>query len=306
MKIIKPILLSALVLTGQPLLADDLISGEVKNYIGYGVIVFMLLVVLVAMLVLLRAFKVLTKVLLGPAAYAELQAEEAAQKAGKAKPKVSTVEKLLSLKPLEEEQSLIMEHEYDGIQELNNPTPAWFMGLFYVTIVFAVCYIFIYHVFGIGQLQYAEYKTEMAVAAKEKEAFLAKSANKVDENTVKLEADAATIAAGQSIFKQSCVPCHGDHAQGVVGPNLTDEYWLHGGSIKDVFKTIKYGVTAKGMPTWEKQLSPKQIADVANYVESLRGSHPANPKEPQGEKETEEAAAKPEAKTKAAMIVGSK
>lgn len=300
MKSTKLILIAVLVFAAQPLLADDLISSEMKNYIGYGAIMFLLLVVLMAMLVLLRTFKVLTKAILGPEAYAQLQAEKAAGKAAKGKPKVSTVEKLLSLKPLEEEHSLIMEHEYDGIQELDNPTPAWFMALFYATIAFGVCYILIYHVFGFGQLQYDEYKTEMAVAAKEKAAFLAKSANRVDENTVKLTTDPAAIADGQSVFKQSCVPCHGDHAQGVVGPNLTDDYWLHGGKINDLFKTIKYGVTAKGMPTWEKQLTPKQIADVANYVKSLHGSNPAGAKEPQGDKETDEAA-KPAAKT--AMVV---
>jgi len=97
------------------------------------------------------------------------------------------------------------------------------------------------------------------------------------------------IADGQSIFKLNCVPCHGDHAQGVVGPNLTDDYWLHGSKINDLFKTIKYGVAAKGMPTWEKQLSPKQIADVANYVKSLHGTNPANPKEAQGVKEADDA-----------------
>jgi cytochrome c oxidase cbb3-type subunit 3 len=95
------------------------------------------------------------------------------------------------------------------------------------------------------------------------------------------------IASGQAIFKSTCAPCHGDHAQGNVGPNLTDDYWLHGGKINDLFKTIKYGVLSKGMPTWEKQLSPKQISDVANYIESLHGSNPAGAKAPQGTKEAD-------------------
>lgn len=304
MKVIKSIFVLLLLSSARPVLASDLISGEMKDYIGFGAVILLLLTILAAMLVLLKAFKVMTKVILGPKAYAEMQAEEAAAKAAKKKPKVNVVEKILSLKPLSEEKSLIMDHEYDGIQELDNPTPAWFMGLFYITIAFGVCYILIYHVFGFGQLQYDEYKTEMAVAAKEKAIYLAKSANRVDENTVKLETDAATLAAGQAVFKQSCVPCHGDHAQGVVGPNLTDDYWLHGGKIKDVFKTIKYGVTAKGMPTWEKQLSPKQIADVANYVKSLHGTNPANAKEPQGEKETDDDGVKAGAKT--AMLAKTK
>jgi cytochrome c oxidase cbb3-type subunit 3 len=200
---------------------------------------------------------------------------------------------------MSEESSLVIDHEYDGIKELNNPTPAWFMGLFYVTIVFAVGYLLIYHVLGIGQLQYDEYKTEMAVAAKEKAAYLAKSADRVDENTVKLTTDAAVLTAGKGIFTTNCAACHGANGQGIVGPNLTDDYWLHGNKINDVFKTIKYGVGAKGMPTWESKLTPKQISDVANYIKSLHGTNPPGAKEPQGDKMTDDSA--PAAKT--AMMV---
>lgn len=275
-----------------PAWAEDgetpLTSGELMNYFGYGAIAFTLLLFVVVMLVLLRTFKIITKVLMGAKAYKEMLAEEAAEKlakkAARKKEKGSLALRIMSLKPMSEESSITMEHEYDGIRELNNPTPAWFMYLFYGTMVFAVAYLLVYHVFGVGQLQYAEYKTEMAVADKEKAAFLAKAANRVDERTVKLSTEATVLAGGKAIFTERCAPCHGDHAQGVVGPNLTDDYWLHGNKINDVFKTIKYGVTAKGMPTWEKQLTPKQIADVANYIKSLHGSNPANPKEPQGEK----------------------
>jgi len=308
MKPLRLLLIPILVLSTTSTFADEgsLLTDAQKNYVGFGAIFLMLILFLWAMLATLRAFKVISHILLGPEAIAQANAEKVAVKA--AKPKASIVNKLLSLKPLSEEKSLVMDHEYDGIQELNNPTPPWFMYLFYATIVFAVCYIFIYHVAGIGQLQYDEYKTEMAVAAKEKAIYLAKSANKVDESTVKLTTDAATLSSGQSVFKQNCTPCHGEHAQGVVGPNLTDDYWLHGGTIKDVFKTIEYGVSAKGMPSWEKQLSPKQIADVANYVKSLHGTNPANAKEPQGDKMASDDSAAPkkaDAKgtVKTAMVV---
>lgn len=287
MKLTKPTLLLFLVMVSQVVKADHLISGQTKNYIAYGAILLMLILLIVVMLVLLRTFKILTKIIIGPEAYAAMKAEEATAKV-KQKPKVNVVERLLELKPLDEEASLLIPHEYDGIQEIDNPIPSWFSGLFYATIVFAVGYLLVYHVFGIGQLQDAEYKTEMVVAAKEKEVFLSKAANRVDENTVKLSTDAAVLADGQSIFKLNCVPCHGEHGQGVVGPNLTDDYWLHGSKISDLFKTVKYGVAAKGMPTWEKQLSPKQIADVANYVKSLHGTNPANAKEAQGVKETDD------------------
>lgn len=269
----------------------ELTSGQLMNYVGYGAIVFTLLLFVVAMLVLLRTFKVMTKVLMGAKAYKEMLAEEAAEKLAKKtariKEKGSLALRFMSLKPMSEEHTLVMEHSYDGINELNNPTPKWFMYLFYASMLFAVGYLLNYHVFHIGQLQYDEYKTEVAIADKAKAVWLAKAANQVDEKTVKLSTDAAVLASGKAIFAERCAPCHGDHAQGVVGPNLTDDYWLHGNKINDVFKTIKYGVSAKGMPIWEKQLSPKQIADVANYIKSLHGSNPANPKEPQGDKMAE-------------------
>ena len=270
---------------------DSLIDADLQNYIGYGFIMFFLLLLLVVLLVVLRTFNILTRLILKSEGYtdAEITAEISPAKVLKIKqPKKEFWNKVLSLRPLAEEKDLLIEHEYDGIQELDNPTPSWFMYLFYSTVVFAVCYLLIYHVFGVGQLQYDEYKTEVAQAEIVKKEYLSKAANLVDENTVKLVADPAVLKAGEGIFKQNCAACHGEHAQGVVGPNLTDDFWLHEGNIKAVFKTIKYGVAAKGMPTWEKQLSPKQMSDVSNYIKSLRGTNPANPKEPQGEKETED------------------
>ncbi len=275
---------------------DMLIPPAIRDDLGFAAIILMLVLFIVAMLMLNKAFRLLAKILLPPEEYAEITAKRKVKK-----PRAEVVQKLLSLKPLSEERSILIEHDFDGIQELDNPTPAWFMGLFYGTMIFAVGYLLSYHVFGFGQLQDDEYKTEMAIAAKEKEVFLAKAANRVDENTVKLSTEPAVLTSGQAVFKQSCAPCHGDKAQGMVGPNLTDDFWLHGGKISDVFKTIKYGVAAKGMPTWEKQLSPKQIADVANYIRSLHGSNPPGAKEPQGIKEDVDA---PEATpVKTAMVV---
>jgi len=277
--------------TIQPALAADegMSAGELQNYVGYGFIVTMLLLFLIVMLVLLRTFKILTRIILKQQGYTEEQiaAEIKPVKVVK-KPKEDKWIKLLSLRPMADEKEILIEHDYDGIQELNNPTPTWFMVLFYGTIIFAVCYLCIYHVFGIGQLQYDEYKTEVKQADIAKKEYLGKEANRVDDNTVKLVTDPAVLSAGHDIFKKTCVVCHGEHGQGNIGPNLTDDYWLHGNKINDLFKTIKYGVAAKGMPTWEKQLSPKQIADVANYVKSLHGTNPPNPKEPQGVKEIDD------------------
>lgn len=305
MKLLRLIFLSLMVLGVQPAMASDsLLPSDTMNYIGYGAIIITCFVILIALLMVLKAFKVLTRLVLGPETVKDKKAEREALKAQRKAARAERLNKLLSLKPLSEEHTIILEGEYDGIKELNNPTPAWFMYLFYGTIIFAASYLLIYHVFNAAPLQYEEYKNEMAVAAKEKAAFMAKSADKVDENTVKLTTDPAVLSAGQTVFSTRCAACHGDKGQGLVGPNLTDDYWLHGNKISDVFKTIEYGVQSKGMPTWENQLTPKQISDVVNYVKSLHGTHPANPKEPQGEKMTEDnSSSKPAEKTtKTAML----
>jgi cytochrome c oxidase cbb3-type subunit 3 len=285
--------------------ADDhsLITPEVQNYIGYGAIVLALFLLIGVMLVLLRTFRVLTRIVLKSEGYTEEQIVAEMRPAQKEKkPKAQVWQKLLSLRPLEEEKELLIAHDFDGIQELDNPVPAWFMYLFYATIIFAAGYLLTYHVFKIAPLQYEEYKTEMAQADIAKKIYLSKAANRVDENTVKLTKDPAVLAAGQAVFKTTCVACHGDRAQGNVGPNLTDDYWLHGNKVSDLFKTIKYGVLSKGMPTWEKQLSPKQISDVANYVESLHGTNPPNPKQPQGTKETDDAGQAPQKRLVSSLI----
>jgi len=212
--------------------------------------------------------------------------QEAKLEIEKQKPSIWT--RIMQLKPLEEEKNLVMEHKFDGIAELNNPTPAWFMVLFYGTIIFAVCYLLNYEVLGFGKSQEQEYTAEIEQAAEAKVAFLANpknSASAVNENNIVQSKDAGVIKSGAALFANRCTPCHGEHAEGIVGPNLTDEYWLHGGTIKDVFKTIKYGVPEKGMISWEKSLSAQQISDLANYVLSLQGTKPAGAKAPQGKKE---------------------
>ena len=195
---------------------------------------------------------------------------------------------------LEEEKDILMDHEYDGIMELDNKLPPWWLYMFYFTIIFGVFYIGYYH-FSDGPSQLDEYNTEMAIAEEEKAAFLASSANNVDETNAELLTDAASIAAGKEKFDMLCIACHaasGGSTQNPpgVGPNLTDEYWINGGGVKNIFKTIKYGVPAKGMISWESQLSPRQIQEVTSYIVSLEGTNPENAKEPQGEIWVEEGA----------------
>lgn len=172
-------------------------------------------------------------------------------------------------------------HDFDGIQEYDNDLPPWWKTMFYVSIVFAVGYMLHYHVFRTGALQTEEYEMEMEQAA----LFAAKNAD--DPNAVtNYEAltDAAALESGKSVFAANCAACHGQEGQGTVGPNLTDEYWLHGGDVNDIFKTIKYGVPAKGMVPWQGKLTKDQMLEVSSYILSLQGSNPANAKEPQGEK----------------------
>jgi cytochrome c oxidase cbb3-type subunit 3 len=206
-------------------------------------------------------------------------------KSKKTKPSVWL--KLLSLKPIEQEKDLIIDHAYDGIHELDNPIPNWFNVLFYGTMIFAAGYLFYYHIGGYGDLQDVEYEKEIVKADADKQLYLANAANAIDENSVEADNTPAVLEEGKSIFNGNCVVCHGDGGKGGIGPNLADEFWLHGGGVKNVFKTIKYGVPEKGMVSWEKNLSPKQISAVTNYILSLQGTKPAGAKAPQGEKYVE-------------------
>ena len=177
---------------------------------------------------------------------------------------------------IEKEQDILLDHNYDGIRELDNSLPPWWKYGFYLTIVIGVIYLYYYHAGGNGPSSYQEYIAEVEKGEADKAEYLAKSANNVDENTVKM-LDATGIASGQNIFKSSCAACHAADGGGGVGPNLTDEYWLHGGSITEVFKSIKYGWPDKGMKSWKDDFSPKQIAELSSYVKSLQGTQPAAP-----------------------------
>jgi cytochrome c oxidase cbb3-type subunit 3 len=184
---------------------------------------------------------------------------------------------------LSDEKTILIDgHDYDGIQELDNRMPPWLQSLFLVTVLIAIAYS-AYYFSGMGDLQIAELDKEIALAGIEKKAYLEKVGSSMDENTVTQLTETSGVDQGKAIFQEKCTACHGMEAGGGVGPNLTDSYWLHGGNIKNLFKVIKYGVPEKGMISWEKQLSPTDIQKVASFVLSLKGSKPANPKEPQGE-----------------------
>ncbi len=258
----------------QPI--DWTITGDRLNFLILAVILFELLVI--------AYFAYWLKTLLVPA-------KEAATTVAKAKTN-AWWDRFNKSVDIDDEKDVQLDHDYDGIKELDNALPPWWLYGFYFTILFAGVYIYRYHVSGSAPLQVEELKIATVQAEKDLAATMATMANKVDENTIEYKADAALIDEGKGIFAQNCKSCHGEQAQGAsIGPNLTDVYWIHGGNIKDIFKTIKNGVQEKGMIPWGQTLSPKQIAAVATFVRSLQGSNPPNPKDPQGTEYKEDNAA---------------
>jgi len=185
--------------------------------------------------------------------------------------------------PLAKESAIVTDHEYDGIRELDNRLPPWWLYGFYFTIIFGVFYLINYHVLETSPLQEEEYQAEMMKAEEDVKMYLATLDNLVDETNVEVLTEAADLAAGEAIYQKNCAVCHLADGGGSVGPNFTDKYWLHGGDIKSIFKTVKYGVPSKGMISWETQLSPKDMQQVSSFIYMLEGTTPANPKEPQGE-----------------------
>lgn len=185
--------------------------------------------------------------------------------------------------PIEEEHKIDLGHDYDGIRELDNPMPPWWLAGFFISIVFAVIYMFHYHVFGTGDLQEVEYEKSMAKAKIEVQAYREKMAMNVDETNATLMTDENDLAKGKELFVNNCAVCHKENGSGAAGPNLTDDYWVYGGDIKDVYKVIRLGAP-NGMPEHQSKFNPIQIQQVASYVLHFDYVSPENGGlEPQGD-----------------------
>lgn len=219
---------------------------------------------------------------------------------------------------MSEEKDKLLDHDYDGIQELDNDLPRWWLWLFILTIIWAVVYLLYFHVFDVGYLQADEYKKEMNpnyVRVSDADSkflgvlpdyhnpyyspkgdmtprleLLGKGVQKFVEETKETDTvtyvaltDETDLKAGKAIFVKNCVQCHGAAGQGLIGPNLTDKYWIHPADFSGIVKSIKYGYPAKGMISWRAFLKPEEILKVASYVKSLKGSNPPNAKAPQGD-----------------------
>lgn len=190
--------------------------------------------------------------------------------------------------PVEKEADIMLDHNYDGIQELDNNLPPWWIWGFYATIIFSFVYLAHYHLFRTGPLQTEEYNIAMQEAADLAKARELKMKDFVSAETITALNTPEALGAGKGIYDKNCVACHGAELGGSVGPNLTDDFWINGGGIKNVFKVITDGVPAKGMISWKAQLTPKQIQQVASFILTKYGSNPVGGKEPQGEKYVEE------------------
>ncbi|MCM4162560.1 MULTISPECIES: cbb3-type cytochrome c oxidase N-terminal domain-containing protein [unclassified Arenibacter] len=260
-------------------------SGDKPAFIAYPIaLLFMLMVlfILVAIELILNSVENIMFQTLSPEAqkrYLEAKFKQWEWKWGKAYWK-----KITGNRPVGEEQEIILDHNYDGIRELDNNLPPWWVYMFYATIIFGVVYLARFHVFN-DYTQDMEYDREVAEAQIAIEAYKKTAKGLVDANTVELLTDASDIKAGGAIYSANCVACHMPDGGGGIGPNLTDEYWILGGGIKNVFQTISEGGrNGKGMIAWKQTLKPAEIAQVASYILSeIHGKAPANPKAAEGE-----------------------
>ncbi len=259
-------------------------SGDKPAIIEYPITQFFMLMVLLILIAIEVILKSIENVMF------QTLSEEAQERYLAAKSKkiefkwLDTIYKRLTKsRSIEREGEIILDHNYDGIRELDNVLPPWWVYLFYVTIFFGVVYLIRFHIAG-DYDQELEYEQEVAAAQIAIEEYKKTAKNLVDVNTVEVLTEAGDLSAGEKIFTANCVVCHMADGGGGIGPNLTDEYWILGGGIKNVFRTISEGGRdGKGMVAWKNSLKPVEMAQVASYLLQFQGTTPANPKAPEGE-----------------------
>ena len=215
---------------------------------------------------------------------AELAPEKQPAKPLKIKEWWKALDKKLFTKAIavEEEQDILLDHDYDGIRELDNSLPPWWKYGFIITVLIAVAYLLHFHVLGSGKNPTQEYQEELVMAEESKLIYEAKNKDKIDESNLQMP-QLGGLEAGKKIYNALCWTCHGKAGEGGAGPNLTDDYWLHKGSLTDIYLSIKHGYPEKGMQAWEKQYSPKEINNIAGYIKTLRGTNPPGARPAQGD-----------------------
>ena len=283
-KALPVVIVAVLLLATQFSFAQDAAPAAavkvVSNYGGLSATVFYILVFVLVIEVIIIIFLIIMIQQFS----SELLPQKKRKLSTESKLKIwwnSLGKKLTNAVPLEHEEDVVMDHEYDGIRELDNALPPWWKYGFYITICFAAFYLFYYSA-GYGENPTQEYNAEMAKAKIENENYEANNKDKIDENNIPM-ADAAGLASAKEIFTTKCFACHGKLGEGGAGPNLTDDYWLHKGSLNDVYQSIKHGYPDKGMQAWSAVYTPKEISYLASYIKTLHGTHPPNAKEPQGD-----------------------
>lgn len=284
-----PMIISLIALTQMPNMASA--AGQQAQFLhdGFGsnalnALMFIILVEIAVVLYYVRLIRLF---------FSKEESIAAGATMAEAKIVPSFWDKVNASVEIEKETAILTDHDYDGIQELDNALPPWWKYGFYLTIVWSVFYLGYFHVTKAGPLSDGEYKNQMAEAEIQMAEYRKKAANLVDETTVVLLTEAGDIAKGKATFESQCVTCHGPSGEGKVGPNLTDKYWKHGGDIKDLFKTVKLGVSGTGMKSWKSDLSPMTIAQVTSYILTLQGTNPAGAKAPEGDLYVPKAATTP-------------
>lgn len=259
-------------------------SGDQPAFIEYPVVLlflFLVLLILIAIEAIIGAFENILLNKMDAETKERFLADK--NKSYEFKWIKDTYKKLAGAKPIEEESEIILDHNYDGIKELDNNLPPWWVWSFYICIVFAVVYLLRYEVFD-GPDQIAELETELAQAKLDIEEYKKTAKDLVDVNTVVLLTESSDLEAGKAIWDANCVACHMADGGGGIGPNMTDNYWILGGGIKNIFSTISEGGRdGKGMIAWKTQLKPSQMAQVASYLLTFQGTTPANPKAAEGD-----------------------
>lgn len=269
-------------------------SGDRPAFIKFPMVslfLFVFLFLLIAIEITISAIDKITYQLLTEEQKAKLaEANAAGFKEGQWYEKL--MKNLTKSEPIENEGELLLDHDYDGIKELDNNLPPWWVYLFYACVVFAVVYLVRFEIMGADD-QEMELKKEMAQAKIEVDEYMKTAPDLTDEKTVTLLTDAAALAEGKTIYTTNCAACHRADGGGQIGPNLTDDQWILGGGIKNLFHTINNGGRdGKGMIAWKGTLKPKEMQKVASYIISLKGSNPVDPKAPEGEVWVDDAAAK--------------
>jgi cytochrome c oxidase cbb3-type subunit III len=237
---------------------------------------------LIAVEITLNAVNTITYRLLSEEEKAKLALEDSLSLSEKSWYK-NLMQRLTRTVPIEDEKQLLMDHDYDGIKELDNNLPPWWVYLFYACIIFSVIYLVRYEIMGAPD-QETELKNEMAQAKIEVAEYMKTAPDLMDENSVTLLTEPADLTNGKAIFETNCAACHRADGGGQIGPNLTDDNWILGGGIKKIFHTVTNGGRdGKGMIAWKGTLKPKEIQAVASYIISLKGSNPKDPKAPEGD-----------------------